>query len=245
MSNKLIALWTYPRTISTAFERVMMERGDFTIYHEPFSYLYYVKEQKSAISQEFVDSNHPRTYDGIRQMLATAAATAPVFFKDMSNHCIDYILDDKELIARMENTFLIRNPEKTIASYYALNPEVRLEEIGCEDTYRHYRAAAAIMEGSPVVIDADDLEDQPERVVRAYCEAVGIAFIPEALQWSPKKEDKWKIWEKWHEDAAQSTGIQKNVEHFDVTIHDDDQLRRYYDHHYPFYEKLYNHRLTV
>ena len=53
--NTIVALWTYPRTISTAFERVMMERGDFEVLHEPFSYLYYVHRTDATISQEFID----------------------------------------------------------------------------------------------------------------------------------------------------------------------------------------------
>ena len=32
-------LWAVPRSGSTAFFRMMAERGDFTVVHEPFSYL--------------------------------------------------------------------------------------------------------------------------------------------------------------------------------------------------------------
>ena len=32
-------LWSAPRSRSTAFFRMMAERGDFTVVHEPFSYL--------------------------------------------------------------------------------------------------------------------------------------------------------------------------------------------------------------
>jgi len=32
-------LWGTPRSRSTAFFRMMAERGDFTVVHEPFSYL--------------------------------------------------------------------------------------------------------------------------------------------------------------------------------------------------------------
>lgn len=50
--NRIVALWTHPRSVSTAFERVMMERGDFKILHEPFSYLYYVQGEGATISQQ-------------------------------------------------------------------------------------------------------------------------------------------------------------------------------------------------
>ena len=38
---KPIALWAVPRSISTAFERVFVERDDFEVLHEPFSASYY------------------------------------------------------------------------------------------------------------------------------------------------------------------------------------------------------------
>ena len=34
-----LMLWSAPRSRSTAFFRMMAERGDFTVVHEPFSYL--------------------------------------------------------------------------------------------------------------------------------------------------------------------------------------------------------------
>ena len=44
--DKPIALWAVPRSISTAFERVFVERDDFEIFHEPFSASYYYSEER-------------------------------------------------------------------------------------------------------------------------------------------------------------------------------------------------------
>ena len=33
--NKIVPLWSVPRSISTGFERMMFERGDFKVIHEP------------------------------------------------------------------------------------------------------------------------------------------------------------------------------------------------------------------
>ena len=71
--HPIIALWTHPRSISTAFERVMMERKDFTILHEPFSYLYYVHHERATISQQYVDPDHPTDYASIKSLIAQAA----------------------------------------------------------------------------------------------------------------------------------------------------------------------------
>jgi hypothetical protein len=37
MTRRLLALWSVPRARSTAFLRMMAERGDLTVVHEPFS----------------------------------------------------------------------------------------------------------------------------------------------------------------------------------------------------------------
>ena len=41
MVASTIALWATPRTASTAFERMMIERGDVRVVNEPWSHFYY------------------------------------------------------------------------------------------------------------------------------------------------------------------------------------------------------------
>lgn len=53
--NLIIALWIHPRSNSTAFERVMTERKDLKILHEPFAYFYYVNQHGAFISQQYGD----------------------------------------------------------------------------------------------------------------------------------------------------------------------------------------------
>jgi hypothetical protein len=240
--NKIIALWTHPRSISTALERVMMERRDLAILHEPFSYLYYVNENSASIPQEHVDPNHPTTYPEIKSLIFSKAEQQPVFFKDMCSHCYSHVIDDEKFLGHLDNTFLIRDPAKAIPSYYAMNPKVTRDEIGYEQLFKVFNQVKRLNGKSPV-IDADDLEDDPAATVAAYCRSLEIPFMPEALSWEPENPKKWKIWEKWHKDAAQSTGIQKNMETFDVTVENSSQLKSYYDFHLPFYESMREHRI--
>ena len=46
--NKPVALWSVPRSISTAFERVFVERDDLEFLHEPFSAAYYFSEDRPS-----------------------------------------------------------------------------------------------------------------------------------------------------------------------------------------------------
>lgn len=241
----IIALWTYPRTISTAFERVMMKRGDFDVFHEPFSYLYYVHEDTASIEQEYIDPDHPTTYPAIKEMLLAAAEKHPVFFKDMAAHCVDSLLGDRAFLTRLTHTFLIRDPAKTIASFFTMNPDVTLAEIGCEQLLALFEAARGGRPQPPVVVDADDLEENPAGIVAAFCQLLDMAFIPSSLHWEPQMPAKWKSWQTWHIDAANSTGIQKNVETFEVTVDNSAHLKSLYDYHLPFYRAMHRHRIAA
>ena len=241
--NSIVALWTHPRSISTAFERVMMERGDFKILHEPFSYFYYVHKQEATISQQYVDPDHPTEYAGIKDRIVAAAAEAPVFFKDMCAHCFDELNDDHAFVQRLTNTFLIREPAKAIASYYAMNPDVTVGEIGLKQLCGIYETVVSLGM-QPIVIDADDLEDDPAGTINAYCQALGIPFIPESLTWAPEHKAQWEIWKDWHKDAARSIGIQKNVETYAVTVENSDHLKRLYDDQAPYYRKMRAQRIA-
>ncbi|MGD8834851.1 MAG: hypothetical protein PVJ84_00580 [Desulfobacteraceae bacterium] len=240
--HPIIALWTHPRSISTAFERVMMERGDLKILHEPFSYLYYVEGDDATISQQYVDPDHPTDYSGIKSHIENAAAGQSVFFKDMCAHGYDRLVADDTFLNRLTNTFLIRDPAKAIASYYALNPDVTVEEIGLKQLCGIYEKTKAIG-GAPIVVDADDLEDNPEGTIRAYCQALGIDFIPESMTWDSGQKSEWEIWKDWHKDAARSTGIQKSMEKFETTVENSDHLKRFYDDQLPFYRIMYAGRI--
>lgn len=241
--NKAIALWVHPRSLSTAMERIFMERGDFEILHEPFSYLYYFHEKRAPIPYGHEDPNHPHSYPDIKEYILSNAEKTPVYFKDMCFHCYDHLIKDDEFLKRITSTFLIRDPEKTILSHYKINPDVTSEEIGFELELNIFEKVKELTGKTPALIDADDLEDDPERVVKAYCEAVGIKYLPESLHWDSGHKKEWDSWKEWHTDAAQSTGIQKNMEKFDISLDDKPHLREYYKHHKPFYDYMYAERI--
>lgn len=54
MSHRITALWTVPRSVSTSFERMMIERGDHTVFDKPFSRSYYYGPKRR--SDRFTDS---------------------------------------------------------------------------------------------------------------------------------------------------------------------------------------------
>lgn len=214
-----------------------------TVLHEPFSYLYYVRERRAVINQEYVAPSHPTTFSGIRGQIEASAKHGPVFFKDMAVHCWRHLRHDPTFVGCLANTFLIREPASSIASFYAKHPEVRCDEIGYEHLWELFNCAREVTKTLPVVIDADELVASPTEMLRAYCGAVGLSFMPQALRWEAGHQPVWDIWKQWHVEVSQSTQLVPQANCYATTVDNSKHLRAYYDYHLPFYQALRQHRI--
>jgi hypothetical protein len=63
-------------------ERVMIERGDFKIFHEPFAYVYYIHDKKATVPYMKIDPDHPQTYPDTKKWILEAAEGIPVSRRD-------------------------------------------------------------------------------------------------------------------------------------------------------------------
>jgi hypothetical protein len=158
----LLMLWSAPRSRSTAFFRMMAERGDFTVVHEPFSYL---AEFGAAQAGGVRVTSAPGLFTALRSL----AAAGPVFAKETTGRRYPEVLAERAFLAAdAVHTFLIRHPRETIASYHAMNPDAPLDKIGFESQYEIFTAVRRLTGRDPVVVDAADLIRSPAAMVRAY-----------------------------------------------------------------------------
>ena len=222
----------------------MLERGDMATLHEPFLYLYYVHEGRKRLPRFDVDPRRPASYEDIRSMILETARSRPVFVKDMCYYVHDRIHHDADFIRRMTSTFLIRDPARSIPSYFRLDPGATLEEIGCEAQYRCFERIGEVTGQTPVVIDAADLADDPAGTLRAYCRVLELPFLPRALRWDAELPGAWRDVSGWHADLAGSTSIDKPRPSSGPGLDAAPHLRDYYEHHLPFYRKMRAHRLA-
>ena len=236
---RILILWSAPRSRSTAFFRMMAERGDFTAVHEPFSYLAEFGEVTVGPTRA---TSEAELIDALREL----SAQGPVFVKDTTDERYPGILADRRFLAEdAVHTFLIRHPQETIASYQALNPDVALHQIGFESQFEIFTEVAGATGREPVVVDSDDLMRDAAGTVSAYCAQVGIEFRPEALTWKPDDRQEWAPSKRWHEAAAASTGFGTVAEEPGLDVQAHPVLGGYLRHHLPFYEQLRARRLTV
>jgi hypothetical protein len=233
--DRPIALWSVPRSASTAFERSMMARGDLTVLHEPFSLHYYFGPDKRSARYDEV---RPEADPGAI-LAAIGAEPGTVFLKDMACHVADLAGD--AFLDRFTHTFLVRDPARTLPSLAAKWPDFSDDEAGFEPLARLVDLVTA-RAGTPVIVDADDLLRDPPATVRAYCEAVGLAFRPDALRWEAGMPPAWEVWADWHEDAARSTGFGAPSTK-PPPARDDPRVAAAYERCAPIYERLRARRL--
>jgi hypothetical protein len=234
---RILMMWAAPRSRSTAFFRMMCERGDFSVLHEPFSYLAEFGRVEVA-GREVPDGA------GLLCSLRELSTRGPLFVKDTTDERYPEVLADEAFLATdAVHTMIIRHPAATIASYHALNPQVRRHQIGVEAQYEIFKAVWDATGEPPVVVESDDLITAPEATVRAYCARVGIPFRAEALAWQPANRPEWKPSERWHADAGASSGFHQKQQTYGVDVASHPTLREYLAHHLPFYEKLHAHRV--
>ena len=150
-------LWSAPRSRSTAFFRMMAERGDFTVVHEPFSYL-------AEFGYTDVARTRVTSAAGLLAVLPDLGSRGHVFAKETTGRRYPEVLGSPEFLAGAVHTFLIRHPRETIASYHAMNPSAPAEKIGFESLHEIFAAVSALNGRSPVVFDAGDLMRRPADV---------------------------------------------------------------------------------
>ena len=76
--------------------------------------------------------------------------------------------------------FLIRDPAKVATSMAKHWPDFVLKESAFVEQRALFDRLADKLGEAPPVIDSDDLLENPQGIVEAYCSAVGIPYIPEA-----------------------------------------------------------------
>ncbi len=235
--SKPVALWAVPRSVSTPLERVFVERGDFKVFHEPFSVSYYYSPERRSERFATAETKQEYGYGEILDLMLRVEEK-PVYFKDMAYHVAGPM--SGEFVSRFTNTFIIRNPAPVIASLSRFWPDFTLEETGYEQQHRLFELAVENGE-DPAVVDAADLTADPEGTIRAYCEKLGVAFMPESLSWEPGDVPEWEMWTEWHEEVQDSTGIKSQPLEDDTEV--PASLESVYERCLSFYEELHAKRL--
>lgn len=242
--NKILVLWGVPRSTSTAFEWMMRQRGDMICFHEPFGEAWYQGEEPLWPRLQPDSVRTPGlTLASVWKDLQEAAKTGAVFSKDFP-HYIEHMWTP-EFLSHFNHSFLIRDPAKTIVSMFKHWPDFHIKETAFVEQRKLFDLVCELNGSQPPVIDSDDLLEDPQIMVKAWCEAVGIPFIAEALSWEPGARDEVSWWDggSFHENLRGSNGLKpqprKHIELSDAP----DRVKEIYETVYPHYAHLHQYRI--
>jgi len=199
-------MWSGPRNISTAMMYAFGNRPDCYAWDEPFygfSLLHHGNDH--PMRDEIIAANETDWDRLVTRCLAPAPK--PLFYqKHMTHHMLAGY--DRRWILGLTNAFLIRAPERVLASYTKKWSEVSLRDIGFAEQAEIFDMVAQELGAAPPVIDAEDVLANPRGSLVALCKAAGIAFDEAMLSWpmGPKPFDgNWAP--HWYNAAWASTGF--------------------------------------
>lgn len=236
-----IAMWSGPRNISTAMMRAWGNRSDTFVVDEPF-YAYYLK----ATGKEHpgADEVIARGESDWRKVIAQVTGPVPngkqIFFqKQMAHHLLPEV--DREWLRAVTNCFLIRDPGEVIASYIKKREDPALLDLGFTQQVEIFDFVRTRTKSVPPVVDARDVLENPERMLRLLCEAAGVEFSDSMLSWPPGLRDTDGIWARhWYGEVARTTSFQPyRASASKVPAH----LQEIHDRCRELYERLYEYRL--
>jgi hypothetical protein len=191
-----------------------------------------------------VDSTTVTGLTDLLDLLLIRSRDRRVFVKETTDYSYDELLTDPRLYREVTNTFLIRRPDAVVASYRAMKPEMTKEEVGFDRLCEIFRQVRTATGNQPTVIDADDLMRDPQGIVRAYCERVGLSFMPRSMRWNSGDRPEWGQTGAWHRDASASTGFVDYRRGYAARPDNDRWLAEVADYHRPFYDEMHRARLT-
>ena len=230
-------MWAHSRSASTAFSRMMIERGDVTVVHEPFLAL----TEEGTVTLPSPGEGVARSVNELLALLSELGRDRPVFVKEVLDYEYTYLLDHPEELAPLTHTFMVRHPRQTIASHYAVKRTVTSPEIGYERLWELFELARSATGRPPLVLRAERLLEDPAKVTRTFCSYAGLPFLSEALTWDSGDRPEWQRHRAWHVDAIESAGFQDRRNAYPDTVDNNATLTSFYDHHLPFYERLVKH----
>ena len=225
-----IYMWSGPRNLSTALMRSFENREDTKVWDEPF-YAYYLKETKKnhPLANEIInkyETNLEKIID-----LVTEENDFIYFQKHMSHHIIKEI--PINWITKGINCFLIRHPKEVLLSYIQKNDLIDSNDLGYPTQLKLFNYIKASNK-KILVIDAKDLSEKPEIILKKICKKINIPFTEKMLNWPKGRRDSDGIWEKiWYKNVKSSTSFNK-------ILNKEYEIPKKYNHIYNECLKIYD-----
>ena len=234
-----ICLWSGPRNVSTALMYSFAQRSDTRVVNEPlYGHYLRISNAEHPGKDEVMRSMNCDGNAVMRELLASAGTKPVLFMKHMAHHLVEI---DRKFLSETANVFLIRDPREMLPSLTIQLPDASLADTGLAVQ----SALLAELQDSgadPAVIDSRQLLLDPEGVLMALCEHLGIGFETRMLSWpkGPIAEDG--VWARhWYHSVHKSTGFSPYVAKNDFP----QELTGLLEVCTPHYKQLFSHAIRA
>jgi hypothetical protein len=237
-------MWSGPRNISTAMMRSFENRPDTSVVDEPFYAAYLAASGIDHPMRDDVLATYPTDWRTVvDQVLGPVPEGCPIFYqKHMTHHMLDGF--GRDWIAQCRNAFLIRAPERVLASYTEKRPDVALADIGFVQQRELFEREADRLGHAPPVIEAEDILLAPREALSRLCAALDIPFTDEMLRWPAGSRASDGVWAPvWYEAVQRSTGFAAPSDAPPKPLRD--EFKPIADAARPHYERLVAHKLHI
>ncbi len=205
-SYMLVFLWCVPRSVSTAFEKMIWYSGLFKVISVPTIDLY----KQSQMSKEKLSSVERRIESTFNSILAQSNKTN-IFVKDMAYHAEPFI--NTNVIQNSKHVFLTRNPKYSIPSLYKMRTDFSEDQPGFEGQLKLLKRVERLTNRLPLVIDANDLTSNPKATVESFFNCINVPMPKGILSWPSEALPAWSERKKWHIQAEKSTEFENRILH--------------------------------
>ncbi len=221
--------------------RAWGNRGDTVVIDEPF-YAFYLKAtgKKHPGAGEVIAAGEIDWRKVVAQLTDPIPNDKRIFFqKQMTHHLLPEV--DRQWLDAVTNCFLIRDPRDMIASYIKQWENPALEDLGYVQQAEIFDFVRTRAKSLPPILDAKDVLENPERMLRLLCKLVGVEFSESMLSWPPGLRETDGVWARyWYTDVARTTSFRPyRPMHGEVP----ERLREAYERCRECYQRLYEHRL--
>uniref|UniRef100_A0A2P2NZ31 Branched-chain-amino-acid aminotransferase-like protein 1 n=1 Tax=Rhizophora mucronata TaxID=61149 RepID=A0A2P2NZ31_RHIMU len=233
---EVIHSWSCPRSLSTGLMYSFAQRDDTEVLDEPL-YANFIKVTglERPYTEELLSKMDSDGNKVVKEVIFGPGEKKYRFCKHMAKQLLPGLPTD--LLKKGKHFILIRNPLDILPSFDKLvSPTIF--ELGLAELVSIYSDLCQLGR-PPTVIDAADLEKDPEGTLHHLCEQIDIPFQGAMLSWEagPKPIDGiWAPW--WYNSVHKSTcfkQVQKYPKPFPLSLYD------LLEQSLPFYNILRRH----
>ncbi|KAJ3698087.1 hypothetical protein LUZ61_001792 [Rhynchospora tenuis] len=200
---EVIHAWSTPRSLSTSLMYSFAQRDDMEIVDEPFyANFLRVTGVERPYRDELLSRTAPDLNKLVNEVIFGPGSKKYRYCKQIAYECPPGMVS--ELLKKGKHFILIRNPINILPSFHKVSSASFLE-LGYPGLLAIYTELSELG-AAPPVINAEDLQNDPEAVLRGLCEDLGIPFQASMLRWEagPKEYDGvWAPW--WYKGVHKST----------------------------------------